>query len=82
MRERAGAVGGRLAADPRPDGGFLVTAELPLRTGARDDGPVHEALAGGQRTGGRHTGRNTVQDTGRDEAEGQDRAVREDREHA
>ncbi|MFE4977181.1 sensor histidine kinase [Kitasatospora sp. NPDC056651] len=39
MRERAGAVGGRLSADRRPDGGFLVVAELPLRTGARDDGP-------------------------------------------
>lgn len=39
MRERAGAVGGRLSADRRSDGGFLVTAELPLRTGARDDGP-------------------------------------------
>ncbi|MFJ9774653.1 sensor histidine kinase [Kitasatospora sp. NPDC101157] len=37
MRERAGAVGGRLTADRRPDGGFLVTAELPLRTGARED---------------------------------------------
>ncbi|MBV6699063.1 sensor histidine kinase [Kitasatospora aureofaciens] len=37
MRERAGAVGGRLAADHRPGGGFLVTAELPLRTAARDD---------------------------------------------
>ncbi|MFD8707550.1 sensor histidine kinase [Kitasatospora sp. NPDC059648] len=37
MRERAGAIGGRLTADRRPDGGFLVTAELPLRTGARDD---------------------------------------------
>ncbi|WP_045699625.1 sensor histidine kinase [Streptomyces rubellomurinus] len=36
MRERAGAVGGRLSADHRPDGGFLVTAELPLRTGSRD----------------------------------------------
>ncbi|MET8628515.1 sensor histidine kinase [Kitasatospora sp. NPDC004669] len=40
MRERAGAVGGRLTADRRPDGGFLVLAELPLRTGARDDGAV------------------------------------------
>ncbi|MFI2610449.1 sensor histidine kinase [Kitasatospora sp. NPDC018619] len=39
MRERAGAVGGRLSADRRPGGGFLVTAELPLRTGAPDDGP-------------------------------------------
>ncbi|MQS17765.1 sensor histidine kinase [Streptomyces kaniharaensis] len=37
MRERAGAVGGRLTADHRPGGGFLVTAELPLRTAARDD---------------------------------------------
>ncbi|MGV9269731.1 sensor histidine kinase [Kitasatospora sp. NPDC003701] len=37
MRERAGAVGGRLRADRRPDGGFLVSAELPLRTAARDD---------------------------------------------
>ncbi|MFJ5925558.1 sensor histidine kinase [Kitasatospora sp. NPDC092948] len=36
MRERAGAVGGRLSADRRPDGGFLVAAELPLRTGSRD----------------------------------------------
>ncbi|MFE2722728.1 sensor histidine kinase [Kitasatospora sp. NPDC059327] len=37
MRERAGAVGGRLSADPCPGGGFLVSAELPLRTAARDD---------------------------------------------
>ncbi|MFJ4184754.1 sensor histidine kinase [Kitasatospora sp. NPDC089509] len=41
MRERAGAVGGRLAADRRSDGGFLVTAELPLRTGAREDVAPH-----------------------------------------
>ncbi|MFJ9695964.1 histidine kinase [Kitasatospora sp. NPDC101183] len=40
MRERAGAVGGRLSADARPDGGFLVTAELPLRTGSRDAAPL------------------------------------------
>ncbi|MER6299088.1 sensor histidine kinase [Kitasatospora sp. NPDC001539] len=38
MRERAAAVGGRLTVDRRPDGSFLVLAELPLRTGARDDG--------------------------------------------
>ncbi|MFJ7244806.1 sensor histidine kinase [Kitasatospora sp. NPDC098652] len=37
MRERAGAVGGRLTADRKSDGGFLVTAELPLRTGVRED---------------------------------------------
>ncbi|MBD0689425.1 sensor histidine kinase [Streptomyces sp. CBMA123] len=46
MRERAGAIGGRLTADRRPDGGFLVTAELPLRTGAREDiGPRSEGTA-------------------------------------
>ncbi|MFD7287042.1 sensor histidine kinase [Streptomyces sp. NPDC059863] len=30
MRERATAVGGRLSAGRRPEGGFLVAAELPL----------------------------------------------------
>jgi signal transduction histidine kinase len=30
MRERAHSLGGRLHAGPRPDGGFTVTAELPL----------------------------------------------------
>ena len=30
MRERVTALGGRLSAGPRPEGGFLVTAELPL----------------------------------------------------
>lgn len=33
MRERAGAVGGALTAGPMPDGGFLVTAELPVLVG-------------------------------------------------
>jgi signal transduction histidine kinase len=33
MRERAAALGGRLAAGPRPDGGFRVRAELPVPTG-------------------------------------------------
>ncbi|MFD0071395.1 sensor histidine kinase [Streptomyces sp. NPDC127166] len=38
MHERAAAVGGRLTAGRRPDGGFLVTADLPLRTAtARQD---------------------------------------------
>jgi signal transduction histidine kinase len=30
MRERATALGGRLDAGPRPEGGFQVVAELPL----------------------------------------------------
>ncbi len=30
MRERVGAVGGRLCAEPRPEGGFRVLAELPV----------------------------------------------------
>lgn len=34
MRERAASVGGRLEAVARPEGGFTVTAELPLRPGA------------------------------------------------
>ncbi|ASU86116.1 sensor histidine kinase [Nocardiopsis gilva YIM 90087] len=33
MRERARAVGGRLTAGPRPEGGFAARAELPLGTG-------------------------------------------------
>ncbi|MEU1282112.1 sensor histidine kinase [Streptomyces sp. NPDC005805] len=32
MRERAAALGGTIEAGPRPDGGFRVTAELPVRT--------------------------------------------------
>jgi signal transduction histidine kinase len=30
MRERAGALGGRLEAGPRPGGGFRVRARFPL----------------------------------------------------
>jgi signal transduction histidine kinase len=29
MRERVTALGGRLRAEPRPEGGFTVRAELP-----------------------------------------------------
>ncbi|WP_103515930.1 sensor histidine kinase [Streptomyces sp. SM10] len=36
MRERAAALGGTIDAGPRPDGGFRVTAELPLRPGPSD----------------------------------------------
>ncbi|MFF0751934.1 hypothetical protein [Streptomyces sp. NPDC004267] len=34
MRARAASVGGRLTAGRRPDGVFLVTADLPLLTGS------------------------------------------------
>jgi signal transduction histidine kinase len=34
MRERAAALGGRLSAGPRPEGGFRVAAELPTPAGA------------------------------------------------
>ncbi|MFD5537651.1 sensor histidine kinase [Streptomyces sp. NPDC127079] len=34
MRERAGMLGGRLSAGPRPEGGFRVAARLPLPTPA------------------------------------------------
>lgn len=33
MRERAAALGGTVAVGPRPDGGFRVTAEFPLKPG-------------------------------------------------
>ena len=33
MRERAALLGGRLSAGPRPDGGFRVTARLPVPRG-------------------------------------------------
>lgn len=38
MRERAAALDGTVAAGPRPDGGFRVHAELPLRPGGSGGG--------------------------------------------
>ncbi|GIE36185.1 two-component sensor histidine kinase [Actinoplanes italicus] len=35
MRERVSLLGGEFAAGPRPDGGFLVTARIPLPVAAR-----------------------------------------------
>ncbi|MER5990280.1 sensor histidine kinase [Streptomyces viridosporus] len=40
MRERAASVGGKLEAAARSDGGFTVTAELPLRPGAAIVAPI------------------------------------------
>ncbi|MET7783975.1 sensor histidine kinase [Streptomyces sp. NPDC005388] len=43
MRERATTIGGTLYAGPRPEGGFTVTAELPLRPGpAGNRRPEHD----------------------------------------
>lgn len=36
MRERAATIGGRLYAGPRAEGGFTVTAELPMHAGCPD----------------------------------------------
>ena len=36
MRERVAALGGRLSAGPRPEGGYRVFAELPLRAAGVD----------------------------------------------
>ncbi|MET7547830.1 sensor histidine kinase [Streptomyces sp. NBC_00121] len=40
MRERAAIVGGTLYAGARPQGGFAVTADLPLRAGTATGGPT------------------------------------------
>ncbi|MFI2644431.1 sensor histidine kinase [Streptomyces sp. NPDC018610] len=52
MRERATAVGGRLHAGRRPEGGFLVTAELPLpRPRGSTGGSLHRPGRPGPRRG-------------------------------
>ncbi|KAA0930266.1 sensor histidine kinase [Streptomyces apricus] len=43
MRERATAVGGRLSAGGRPEGGFLVRAELPLPPARTGDAAAGDA---------------------------------------
>jgi len=55
MRERATAVGGRLSAGRRPEGGFLVSARLPLPP-ARDPAPSGTALSEGDPASDGHTG--------------------------
>jgi signal transduction histidine kinase len=66
MRERATAVGGRLFAGRRPEGGFLVSARLPLPPGKdttrRSDeattveGRTPDAVTGDARTGDKKAG--------------------------
>ncbi|MEV6162393.1 sensor histidine kinase [Streptomyces sp. NPDC052052] len=50
MRERASAVGGWLYAGVRPEGGFVVTAELPLRPGLVTDKPPERDARDDSRT--------------------------------
>jgi signal transduction histidine kinase len=40
MRERVSALGGRLRAEPRPEGGFTVRAELPAPARRQQETPV------------------------------------------
>ncbi|WP_405652748.1 sensor histidine kinase [Streptomyces sp. NBC_00019] len=71
MRERATAVGGQLSAGRRPEGGFLVSTQLPLppakdttrgdTTGNTDEattieGPMTDGTTGHGRTGDAETG--------------------------
>ncbi|MER5603641.1 sensor histidine kinase [Streptomyces sp. NPDC002265] len=44
MRERAASVGGTLTAQTRPEGGFAVIAELPLRSATTAGGGAPHAL--------------------------------------
>ncbi|KRV48114.1 histidine kinase [Wenjunlia vitaminophila] len=69
MRERATAVGGHLSAGRRPEGGFLVSTELPLPA-AKDTPRASDAAAtSGGRTGDGASGDGTtdggVRDGGR-----------------
>ncbi len=48
MTERAQALGGSLAAGPRPGGGFRVRARLPLAGGGREARGREQQPGGGQ----------------------------------
>ncbi|MFI0237629.1 sensor histidine kinase [Streptomyces sp. NPDC016845] len=61
MRERATAVGGHLSAGRRPEGGFLVSTQLPLPpakdpTRRTDGATTTEGLMTGESTGAERTG--------------------------
>jgi signal transduction histidine kinase len=52
MRERATAVGGHLFAGRRPEGGFLVSAQLPLPSAKEPPRPTDAATTNGATTDG------------------------------
>lgn len=51
MRERVGALGGSLSAEPTPDGGFCVVALVPVVPGAPGGTPSSESPGSAARSG-------------------------------